>query len=257
MKKKHAYYMMPITIIAIAIIFPYLAEKKFKSMFEIKDFEKERHLIGSVLIIIAHPDDEIMFYTPTLKNLISKNIKIKILCLSNGNYDGLGKLREEEFKNVSNELKLNDNKILNIPELQDNITQKWDPSIVSKQIENFLHDNNDIKTILTFDQNGVTKHPNHISCYNGLMYYIQKNTEELRNKGIKIFTLDSYNFLIQYTIQIPGLLALVKSYSYFSLTFLTSYNLMSLYKTQFNLLRRAHVVLSGYSYFNSFSKIEY
>ena len=89
------------------------------------------------------------------------------------------------------------------------------------------------------------------------MYYIQKNTEELRNKGIKIFTLDSYNFLIQYTIQIPGLLALVKSYSYFSLTFLTSYNLMSLYKTQFNLLRRAHVVLSGYSYFNSFSKIEY
>ena len=246
-----------VTVLIAGIILEFLRTKKMNSMLDVKNIKEEISSIGSVLLIIAHPDDEIMFWTPTIKTLISNNVTMKILCLSNGNYDGLGELREKEFDDVSIELNLPDNVILNIPELQDNIKQKWEPSIVSQQIEEFLKDNQDVKTILTFDGNGVTKHPNHISCYNGLSYYLKIHNDECKRKGIKVFTLDSFNFVLQYSGLMPFLSAIFKKYSYISITFFSSYRLMSLYKTQFNLLRKAHVLFSCYSYFNSYNKIEY
>ena len=246
-----------ITILFLAIFLEYLRNFKIKSMFEVNDIKSELSSIGSVLLIIAHPDDEIMFWTPTIKSLISNKIPMKILCLSNGNYNGLGELREKEFDNVSRALNFPDNQILNIPELQDNITKKWDPSIVSQQIEEFLKYNDDVKTILTFDSNGVTKHPNHISCYDGLKYFLKKNSSELKQKGLKVYTLDSFNFFFQYTMFVPMFYGLFKKYGYFTIHFFNSYKWMRLYETQFNLLRKAHVICSGYSYFNSYTKIEY
>ena len=246
-----------IGMLLFAILLEYLKGLKVKTMFEVNDIKGELSSIGSVLLIIAHPDDEIMFWTPTIKTLISFNISMKILCLSNGNYDGLGELREKEFDNISRLLNFPYSQIINIPELQDNINQKWDPAIVSQQIEEYLKENEDVKTILTFDGNGVTKHPNHISCFNGLQYYLNKNLDECKRKRIKVFTLDSFNFFFQYTVFTPFFYTLFKPYGYFLMTCFSSYKWMSIYETQFNLLRKAHVLLSGYSYFNSYTKVEY
>ena len=41
----------------------------------------------NLLLIIAHPDDEAMFFGPTLLSL-SSSCNVSILCLSNGNYKG-------------------------------------------------------------------------------------------------------------------------------------------------------------------------
>ena len=254
------WYKNIVTVIAVliaALILEALKKIKLKSMFEINDIQNDVPSIGSVLLVIAHPDDEIMFWIPTIKTLLEYNIPMKILCLSNGNYNGLGELREKEFDDVSRALNLSDNQILDIPELQDNITQKWEPSIVSEQIEEFLKNNEDVKTIITFDGNGVTKHPNHISCYDGVKYYLKTHLEECKNKNLKVFTLDSFNFIFQYTSIVPLLNALFKSYGFCLMTFYNSYKYMRHYKTQFNLLRKAHVLLSGYSYFNSYTKLEY
>ena len=242
-------------ILIIAIIIPYLQKYKLNQMFNTTGLSNNLSSIGSVLLLIAHPDDEIMFWTPTIKLFLSNNITLKILCLSNGNYNGLGELREEEFDNVSSELNLYDNKILNIPELQDNINMEWEPSIVAEQINDYLRRNNDIKTIITFDKNGVTKHPNHISCYKGLMFYLNQNRDECLDKDIKVFTLDSFNFFLQYTWIIPMLTNFFKRYAFISNNFFSSYKLMRLYKTQFNLLRKAHTIFSSYSYFNSYNKV--
>ena len=244
-------------ILLLAIILEYLKKARTRNMFEINDIKNDFSSIGSVLLIIAHPDDEIMFWTPTISAFISNNISMKILCLSNGNYDGLGEKREKEFDDVSRALNFPDNKILDIPELQDNIKRNWEPSIVSEQIEEYLKYNEDIKTIITFDQNGVTKHPNHISCYNGLQYYLKNHLNECKNNGIKVYTLDSFNFFLQYTVVFPLLYTIFKRYSYFRLTCFNSYRWMRLYETQFNLLRKLHVILTSYSYINSFTKIYY
>ena len=236
-------------VLLIAVIVPLIQKFKFNLMFEINNKETDLPSIGSVLLLIAHPDDEIMFWTPTIKYLLSKKVELKILCLSNGNYNGLGDLREIEFDNVSRELNLSNNLILNIPELQDNINKKWDPSKVSEMIDDFIKKNNDIKTIVTFDANGVTKHPNHISCFEGLMFYLNKYKDECKAKNIKVFTLNSFNFIFQYTWIIPMIKCFFSKYGFISNTFFTSYNLMGFYVTQFNLLRKLHTILSSYSYF--------
>ena len=54
-----------------------------------------------ILLLTAHPDDEIMFFYPTIKNLCNNN-DFHLLCLSNGNYDELGNIREEELNKICN-----------------------------------------------------------------------------------------------------------------------------------------------------------
>ena len=138
-------YPLIIIILIITILIPYIQKCKFHQMFNITEKNIDYSSIGSVLLIIAHPDDEIMFWTPTISYLLSKKINFKILCLSNGNFLGLGEKREIEFDNVSRELNLPDNVILNIPELQDNITMKWDEKKVAEVIDDFLKRNTDVK----------------------------------------------------------------------------------------------------------------
>lgn len=63
------------------------------------------------LILTAHPDDEVMFFTPTILALLAAGWEVGALCLSNGmsfslflvyklivgDGDGLGTVREEEL----------------------------------------------------------------------------------------------------------------------------------------------------------------
>ena len=245
------------SVLVVAIIFQLMIKRKINAMFEVNDIKTELQSIGSVLLIIAHPGDEIMYWSPTIESLIFQKIPMKILCLSNGNANGLGELREKEFDDVSRELNFPDSIVLNIPELQDNKNQKWDPSIISQQIEEYLNYNQDVKTILTFDKSGVNKHPNHISCYDGLNYYLEYHKGDCKAKGIRAYTLDSFNFLLEYNYIVPFLTALFKSYGYFSFYFALSYRWMRLYGSQFNIFRKVHVFLSSYSYFNSYNKLDY
>jgi N-acetylglucosaminylphosphatidylinositol deacetylase len=50
---------------------------------------------SSILLVTAHPDDEVMFFTPLLLGLVEKGHQVQILCLSTGNFGGLGHIRVE------------------------------------------------------------------------------------------------------------------------------------------------------------------
>lgn len=52
-----------------------------------------------VCLLIAHPDDEAMFFAPTVLALTRPDTgnHVKILCLSSGNADGLGEIRKKEL----------------------------------------------------------------------------------------------------------------------------------------------------------------
>jgi hypothetical protein len=47
----------------------------------------------NLLLVIAHPDDEAMFFGP----LLSSSCNVSILCLSNGNYKGNNKAKYNEM----------------------------------------------------------------------------------------------------------------------------------------------------------------
>lgn len=59
-----------------------------------------------VLLLTAHPDDECLFFTPTVSSLLAppsvtdlpeRNVELYSLCLSAGNADGLGDVRRDEL----------------------------------------------------------------------------------------------------------------------------------------------------------------
>ncbi len=52
-----------------------------------------------ICLLIAHPDDEAMFFAPTVLALARPETgnHVKILCLSSGNADGLGETRKREL----------------------------------------------------------------------------------------------------------------------------------------------------------------
>jgi len=45
-----------------------------------------RHVVPPVLLVIAHPDDEVMFFAPSILSLISHRIDLRVLCLSIGEF---------------------------------------------------------------------------------------------------------------------------------------------------------------------------
>ena len=130
-----------------------------------------------VLLIVAHPDDECMFFFPTIVHLASKTgeIPFYILCMSNGNYNGLGRQREKELIKAARILGIDASKvtILDDPLLQDNPHVDWNEERVShcifQHIQLLLVKNPQDKqtnvTIITFDKYGISGHRNHISIY--------------------------------------------------------------------------------------------
>jgi hypothetical protein len=72
---------MSITIWSIAILTGIIAYLYLKAPI-IQDVSK----LTSVLIVIAHPDDECMFFSPTIIQLVKQHIPVFILCLSSGMY---------------------------------------------------------------------------------------------------------------------------------------------------------------------------
>uniref|UniRef100_A0ACD5XAZ0 Uncharacterized protein n=1 Tax=Avena sativa TaxID=4498 RepID=A0ACD5XAZ0_AVESA len=107
----------------------------------------------NVLLVLAHPDDESMFFTPTILFLKSKGHSIHILCISLGNADGLGDTRKAELYNACSALKIPADQVtvLDHQKLQDGFHEKWDHGLLAEltmdQIQLW-----DIDTVMTSSQ---------------------------------------------------------------------------------------------------------
>jgi len=176
----------------LEIVKKHLGEEASKNLQTVK----ENPNLKQYLIITAHPDDEIMFFAPTIIGLRKQGFKVKILCLSTGNYDKKGEIREVEIKNCVKLLGVTEENVtvLDHPGLQDNPKQFWYPTAVSKVISE--HINPDISAIITFDRMGISGHVNHRSVYEGIRYYINQNG----NKAMPaVFTLKTVSVLRKYS----------------------------------------------------------
>ena len=210
------------------------------------------------LFVTAHPDDELMFFWPTIESLIKRNKCLNIICLSNGNFYGLGKERELELKTVSDLLTI---KNLHIDSFEDSMILKWDKGKIAQTIDRILKEkliNLENLVIFTFDEYGITKHPNHISCCEGVIEYLKKNKEEIINKNVQTYLLNSYGALMQYIMQIfVGILFYYTPVAFCSFSLKKLYFLMSQHTTQFNWFRKLHIVFGSYSFFNNFTMVEF
>ncbi|KAL0486020.1 N-acetylglucosaminyl-phosphatidylinositol deacetylase [Acrasis kona] len=232
------------------------------------DDQNKKRRVG---FVIAHPDDEAMFFTPLIQSLSSQPyIELFLICLSTGNFDGLGKVRTKELAKSCHVLSISDspNSILEITsvqqvapskvtivendKLQDGMKNKWDETLILEFVEAFVKAN-DIESIITFDPHGISSHPNHINVHNGVKKFIQKNrnisawqliTTSLPRKYIGVFdillcpVLDQNNLI------------------FFSPNPVVSYRAMEAHYSQFVWFRKLFVFFSKYAYTNTLNKIQ-
>ncbi|KAF8675053.1 type-B carboxylesterase lipase family [Rhizoctonia solani] len=144
-----------------------------------------------ILILTAHPDDECMFFSPTILALKKQGRELRGLCLSVGNADGLGPTRAQEFVSSYAVLGLipEELEILDHPELQDDIKTSWNTSLIADIVNKYVKSHR-IQSIITFDQHGISSHPNHISLYHA--------ASSLRPQ-VQLWTLYTTGVLAKYT----------------------------------------------------------
>ncbi|KAI0178298.1 putative deacetylase LmbE-like domain-containing protein [Pestalotiopsis sp. NC0098] len=172
-----------------------------------------------ICLLIAHPDDEAMFFAPTVLALTRPDTgnHVKILCLSTGNAVGLGETRKKELVKSAMLLGLrqeDDIFVIDSPDFPDSMTTPWDPQKVSTLLSRafapyLLRPNSpssanpaaSIDVLVTFDSQGVSSHPNHISLYDGAKTFLAALTAGRPGHAspVDLYTLTTVNVLRKYT----------------------------------------------------------
>nr|PVC51352.1 hypothetical protein MACL_00001631 [Theileria orientalis] len=124
--------------------------------------------------VLAHPDDESMFFLPTLnvlKTLTDSSDRFKpqlhFLYLSNGDYYNDGSVRESELAQLCEKHRYSCS-VVDDSNLRDG-TAQWDPEAALEYIRNFVSENN-ISVLFTFDAKGVSGHPNHVGTHHAVKF---------------------------------------------------------------------------------------
>lgn len=172
----------------VLLLFLYLVFS-FTILWKPSLFFTSKPVRGNVLVVIAHPDDECMFFGPFIASLTNSISKVYILCLSRGDESGLGAIRQQELIKAASVLKVDSSQIIQINSqyLADGPNEKWDPHLIHNLIMDTIRDHR-IQAVVTFDSHGVSGHPNHIAAFKGSKYL----------EDVKIYHLISTSIMRKY-----------------------------------------------------------
>ncbi|GMH13685.1 hypothetical protein Nepgr_015526 [Nepenthes gracilis] len=215
----------------------------------------------NVLLVIAHPDDECMFFTPTINYLTSRGHNLHIFCMSTGNADGMGDSRKYELHNACAVLKvpLQQVKILDHPDLQDGFGKVWNHTLLAKITEEEITSCG-IDLVITFDSYGVSGHCNHRDVHFG----IRKLLLDFRQREIEAWELVTTNILRKYSgpidIWLSMLLAILHQSEEVHCLLnehpFKSFRSMAQHSSQWVWFRKLFVSFSSYTYVNTLRKIK-
>ncbi|XP_041972351.1 N-acetylglucosaminyl-phosphatidylinositol de-N-acetylase [Aricia agestis] len=209
-----------------------------------------------VLLIVAHPDDECMFFGPTIFRLCEQGAEVYILCLSNGNFEGKGNIRATELWKACTELGVPESNIIliNDTRLPDSPKTHWPVPVVAKLIQHHL-EAYDIDTLVTFDRGGISGHPNHSAAFYAVAYiFVEKNMPQ----KCTVYTLDSVNIIRKYLGVFDLPLSFILSSKRYFLRWTESRRVvraMKHHKSQMVWFRYLYVMFSRYMVINTLRRI--
>lgn len=203
---------------------------------------------GPVLLVTAHPDDECMFFSPVILSLRQRAIPIDLLCLSSGNFNGVGRERCKELKNSGKTLGIRHIRIVSDKKLQDHPHKTWPTDCIQKyvlQSATKWHS----KTVVSFDRFGVSGHSNHCQIYSAL-------AETIFKTGVDVYSLKTYNIVAKYLALLVFLLAFCSSRRFLFSVPITStflpHGAMLQHRSQLLWFRYLYILFSAYMYINVF-----
>lgn len=187
--------------------------------------------ISNCLLLIAHPDDESMFFSPFLYWN-----KPFILCLSDGNFEGKGITRRSEFSALCQKREIK-YKILSYEDNSD-----WKTDEILLDVLNLCEDLR-IENLVTFDSGGVSGHKNHVACFKA----IKKLETFDSGKIMRYRYLKTVNLFEKYSVFLHRADYTVPLFSKFG------YENMKFHKSQLLWFRYIYIIFSSYMQYNSFS----
>lgn len=227
------------------------------------------------VVVIAHPDDESMFFVPTIQHLLQNNETVWIVCLTTGDYDGLGQVRCRELQHVGTFI-LRVQKVIQLDEMKDHPTNEWiigeaTDSLyraLSQQIRNcpekMLH-------LITFDDLGVSGHINHRDTSRAVQQLAQIIIPSVGSTKVSLLQTET-NILIKYLPVMSWFLLLLswlklvpkstaklepKTWSCRWMGPTLNWHAMAGHYSQFVWYRRLFVIFSSYTYYNRFKEVDF
>jgi N-acetylglucosaminylphosphatidylinositol deacetylase len=213
----------------------------------------------NICIIIAHPDDECMFFGPIIRQLNSFSNRFYILCMTNGNFYGKGDLRATELESSCQTLISNKNlidlKLVNESQLPDHPKYEWNKNLCTKIINDYVKSNS-IDMIVSFDKDGISSHLNH--CF---LYKILKSID--LNNQVDIYSLETVGIIRKYSFGFD----LITTFLFNSASdkrliaisspsdYLITFRAMMKHQTQLMWFRWIYIITSRYMIINSLKKI--
>ncbi|EDO50071.1 predicted protein [Nematostella vectensis] len=207
-----------------------------------------------ILFFTAHPDDECMFFAPSILNLSSVS-EVFLLCLTTGDYYGQGETRKKELLESCAVLGLSSDHVSIVQDrrLPDDPEVEWDLRLVQNLLQKHIS-TYDIDTVVTFDGYGISGHRNHIALYKSLNTL--PNGPEGKGLHIPIYTLESVPLVRKYIsfLDLPWSIFSRSNLSLPGFTWLYIISLqraMATHYSQYVWFRRLYVVFSRYMVMNT------
>ncbi|SCW03287.1 LAFE_0G07118g1_1 [Lachancea fermentati] len=155
----------------------------------------------SINLVIAHPDDEVMFFAPTVLQMdtyFARDVEVRVICLTNGGADGLGATRVAELRHSMRMLLPSRKTSVFVSDFEDGMAVEWDIAKATAVLDEHIKDSKPL--LLTFDEDGVSGHVNHISCFHAVELLKQIHP------SVDTYALVSSKFvLLKYLGFLPGL----------------------------------------------------
>ncbi|XP_065753827.1 N-acetylglucosaminyl-phosphatidylinositol de-N-acetylase [Phocoena phocoena] len=148
------------------------------------------------LLVTAHPDDEAMFFAPTVLGLVRLRHQVSLLCFSAGNYYNQGETRKKELLQSCDVLGIPPSNVMIIDnrDFPDDPGVWWDTERVADILLRHVEASH-INLVVTFDAGGVSGHSNHVALYAAARTL---HAQGKLPKGCLVLTLQSVNLLRKY-----------------------------------------------------------
>jgi len=244
-----------------------------------REFQQNQYRL---LLIVAHPDDECLFFSPTLRVLQKQyHFNLSLLVFSRGNHVGLGDIRSRELYGSCRILNIPKERCisLDLPNIQDNPKIWWPEKQLIPIINEYINKWS-IEVLVSFDKQGVSGHINHKSVASAVRLLSQnknntmiKMSYELKSVSILRKYSSLLDFYLIFISFIPRLLHSLLSYlipfnlisspnrSYILLIntpndYIASRSAFASHRSQYNWDRHIYLIASRYMFINELKSID-
>lgn len=159
---------------------------------------------STVYFVIGHPDDEVMFFSPSLVEIIKPKHgnHVRLVCFSRGDavHESFGAIRSQELRNSARIMGVADEDVV-ILDYKDGMDIHWNSDDIAASLANII-DTKSLKnvSVITFDGHGVSGHENHISLYHGTREFFRSRIGA--DGSLQLYVLKSLNFWEKYSFTV-------------------------------------------------------